>query len=60
MAILILIVFVLGYVAIALEHNIKIDKAAAALVTGMLCWALYVFSLDAHGHDLQHIIEHGV
>jgi len=36
MAILILIVFVLGYVAIALEHNIKIDKAAAALVTGML------------------------
>lgn len=60
MAILILIVFVLGYVAIALEHNIKIDKAAAALVTGMLCWALYVFSLDAHGHELQHIIEHGV
>jgi len=28
MSILIIVVFVLGYIAIALEHNIKIDKAA--------------------------------
>ncbi len=39
-------VFVLGYIAIALEHNIHIDKAASALVTGVTCWTLYV--LGAH------------
>ena len=41
---LILIVFVLGYIAIALEHSIKIDKAASALFIGGLCWALFAFS----------------
>ncbi len=59
MAILIIIVFVLGYAAIALEHPLKIDKAASALVTGMVCWAIYVFSLSGAGHDITHIIEHG-
>jgi Na+/H+ antiporter NhaD/arsenite permease-like protein len=60
MSILIVAVFILGYLAIALEHNIKIDKAASALITGMVCWALYVFTLDGHGHEITHIIEHGV
>lgn len=35
------IVFVVGYLAIALEHNIKVDKAASALLIGMICWGLY-------------------
>lgn len=59
MAILIIVVFVLGYAAIAFEHPLKIDKAASALVTGMVCWAIYVFSLSGSGHDVIHIIEHG-
>lgn len=37
----ILVIFLLGYLAIALEHNIGIDKAASALITGVLCWAVY-------------------
>lgn len=37
----ILAIFLLGYLAIALEHNIGIDKAASALITGVLCWAVY-------------------
>ena len=37
-------VFVLGYTAIALEHTIKIDKAATALITGVVCWAIYALS----------------
>jgi hypothetical protein len=37
MDLLILGVFVLGYAFIALEHNIHIDKAASALVTGTVC-----------------------
>ena len=40
-----IIVFVLGYLAIALEHPIKIDKAASALVIGGLGWALLAIGL---------------
>ena len=44
MDIFILVVFVLGYAFIALEHNVHIDKAASALVTGTVCWSLFVLS----------------
>ncbi|MGD1848333.1 MAG: sodium:proton antiporter NhaD [Salibacteraceae bacterium] len=44
---LMIIVFVLGYLAIALEHPIKIDKAASALITGVLCWAIYILFYDS-------------
>ncbi|TAL62263.1 MAG: sodium:proton antiporter, partial [Bacteroidetes bacterium] len=40
----IIIVFIVGYLAIALEHSIKINKAATALLTGVLCWTLYIIS----------------
>ena len=40
-------IFILGYIAIAIEHSIKINKAASALVTGVLCWTVYtMFSPD--------------
>jgi Na+/H+ antiporter NhaD/arsenite permease-like protein len=47
MEIAIVVVFVLGYLAIALEHSIKIDKAASALILGVGCWALYVLGVNA-------------
>ncbi len=47
MYILMVVIFVLGYAAIAFEHNIRIDKAASALITGVLCWTVYV--LGAQG-----------
>jgi Na+/H+ antiporter NhaD/arsenite permease-like protein len=59
MAILIIVVFVLGYAAIAFEHPLKIDKAASALITGMVCWTIYVVSLNG-GPDAVRIIEHGI
>ena len=37
---LIALVFVVGYLAIALEHPIHINKAASALLTGMLIWTV--------------------
>jgi Na+/H+ antiporter NhaD/arsenite permease-like protein len=40
-------VFVLVYVIIALEHPLKIDKAATALFTGMVLWALYMFGAES-------------
>ena len=39
---ILLVVFVLGYLGIALEHKIKVDKAASALLTGTLLWGLFV------------------
>ena len=56
---LIIIVFVLGYLAIALEHPIKIDKAATALFTGVACWALYAFTGVTH-ETLEHGLLHHV
>jgi len=53
-----IIVFVLGYLAIALEHPIKIDKAASALFIGGVCWAIYAFSgVDAHNMN-EHLSHH--
>jgi Na+/H+ antiporter NhaD/arsenite permease-like protein len=44
---LMIIIFVLGYLAIALEHNIHIDKGASALLTGVLVWTVFVFGADS-------------
>jgi Na+/H+ antiporter NhaD/arsenite permease-like protein len=41
---IIIIVFVLGYLAIALEHSIKINKTASAILTGVICWTLFALS----------------
>ena len=46
MALLIVVVFIIGYVLIALEHPLKIDKAATALLTGVFCWLTLSFGLD--------------
>jgi Na+/H+ antiporter NhaD/arsenite permease-like protein len=42
MTILVISVFIIGYLAIAFEHPLRIDKAAAALLTGVLCWTIYI------------------
>lgn len=54
MEIAIIIVFVLGYTAIALEHPFHIDKAASALVTGVVCWALFVLGTTIIPPHLTH------
>ncbi len=52
------IIFILGYAAIALEHPIRVNKAASALITGVLCWTLYaVFSADKH-IPVEFLTEH--
>lgn len=40
-------VFVIGYVFIALEHKVRVDKAAVALVTSTVLWVIYIFSAGA-------------
>jgi Na+/H+ antiporter NhaD/arsenite permease-like protein len=41
---IIVAVFCLGYLAIALEHKISINKTASALLTGVFCWTLFALS----------------
>ncbi len=42
--ILMAVLFILGYTAIALEHPLKVDKAATALFLGATLWAIYALS----------------
>jgi Na+/H+ antiporter NhaD/arsenite permease-like protein len=46
MSVLIIVIFILGYIFIALEHPLKIDKAATALITGVLCWLILVIGIE--------------
>lgn len=51
---IILIVFLLGYAAIAMEHVIRLNKAASALMTGVLCWTIYIlYAADKHAVNEQ-------
>jgi Na+/H+ antiporter NhaD/arsenite permease-like protein len=58
MTLIVTIVFIIGYVLIAIEHNIKIDKAASALVTGVFCWLLFYISNHANAESEKILIEH--
>lgn len=54
MELFVIIVFVVGYLLITLEHSVHIDKAATAILTGVLCWTLYSLS----GVEVHQISEH--
>ena len=44
-----IVIFVIAYAAIALEHPLKINKSASALVGAGLLWTIYALSMeDAH------------
>jgi Na+/H+ antiporter NhaD/arsenite permease-like protein len=58
MTIAIIVIFILGYLGIAFEHPLKVNKAASALITGVLCWTLYMLqSADPH-HAGEALISH--
>jgi Na+/H+ antiporter NhaD/arsenite permease-like protein len=62
---LLIVFFVLGYLAIALEHKIHIDKAASALLLGGICWTLLVLSGNTFfpslsPSDVTHAIDHSL
>lgn len=45
--IVLIAIFVVGYMFIALEHPIRIDKTATALLLGMVMWIVYVICADS-------------
>ncbi|MEP6737209.1 MAG: sodium:proton antiporter NhaD [Chryseolinea sp.] len=52
MEILVIIIFIVGYLLIAFEHPIQVNKTATALITGVLCWTFYALS----GQDSPEIV----
>lgn len=52
------LIFVFGYIAIAFEHGIKINKAATALITGVLCWTVYILSESDKDLVVSQLAEH--
>jgi Na+/H+ antiporter NhaD/arsenite permease-like protein len=61
MTAIIIILFVLGYLTITLEHPLKLDKTVPALLMAALMWALLAIGfhqgwftlIDAHEHTLS-------
>lgn len=54
MELFIIIIFILGYLAIAFEHPLKINKAATALLTGVLCWTFFAMEAPSAAFSESH------
>ncbi|MWV17783.1 sodium:proton antiporter [Pseudomonas sp. L-22-4S-12] len=59
------LIFVIGYLCIALEHPLKIDKAASAILTAVFCWTALVLgaesilpALDSASHGISSELRH--
>ena len=53
------VVFIIGYLFIALEPPVKIDKSATALLLGMVMWVLFILGADALPFVVEKAAEHG-
>lgn len=53
-----IILFVAGYAAIALEHPIRIDKAASALLLGVLLWTVYIMGTPDKEFVTEELVHH--
>jgi Na+/H+ antiporter NhaD/arsenite permease-like protein len=58
MLILLSIIFLLGYALIAFEHPLKINKTATAILTGVLCWVVYIFNTTDSILVVDQLMEH--
>lgn len=60
MTILLIAVFVIGYLAIALEHPIKINKTASALLTAVAMWTIFMMAngtlIDVNWDSFKHFL----
>lgn len=55
---LLIIIFILGYLAIAFEHPLKLNKAASALITGVFCWTVYILNNESHELVSSELLGH--
>jgi Na+/H+ antiporter NhaD/arsenite permease-like protein len=54
---LIILIFIIGYLAIVFEHPLKLDKTVPALIMGVLCWT--VLSIGVYNGSINIIDSHG-
>jgi len=53
------LIFSIGFLAIVLEHPLRVNKAAAALLTAALCWTAYALSGTTEPETVTHgLTEH--
>ena len=64
MMIALVVIFIIGYLLITLEHAIHINKSAIALITAVLCWTILVMNptnkeatLGTLGHHFSGVAE---
>ncbi len=66
MIVAIVVVFILGYTAIVLEHPLKLDKTVSAILTGALLWAmislggLEVVTDDHQSGEMEGVLHHHI
>ncbi len=56
--VLIILVFILGYMAIAFEHPLRLNKASSALITGVLCWTIYILQSESADTVSEELLHH--
>lgn len=44
MTTVLMVLFTVGYSAIALEHFLRVNKAVSALLTGVFCWTIFILA----------------
>lgn len=54
-----IVVFVIAYAAIALEHPLKVNKSASALLGAGVLWTIYAMSTGDH-HKISHELGHSL
>ena len=55
---ILILIFTLGYLAITLEHTIKINKSATALITAVLCWTLIISNASNKELIIEQLSHH--
>jgi len=55
---IIIFIFALGYLAIALEQPLRLNKAASALITGVLCWTVFIMQSHDAAVVSQKLVDH--
>jgi Na+/H+ antiporter NhaD/arsenite permease-like protein len=51
-------IFAVGYVAIVLEHPLRLNKAASALLAGGMCWTVYAIEEVDRGYVNEQLYHH--
>lgn len=55
---LIIAIFIIGYIAITLEHPLRINKSASAILTGVLVWVVWIMMSPESPESIVESLDH--